>query len=73
MSRKGNCYDNAMVESFFHTLKLELIHLHRYATKQEASEAVQDYIDGFYNPIRRHSSIDYLSPNRYEKINPVAA
>ena len=73
MSRKGNCYDNAMVESFFHTLKVELIHRRRYPSRQEAINDIQDYIQGFYNSIRRHSSIDYLSPNLYEKLKPLAA
>lgn len=73
MSRKGNCYDNAMVESFFHTLKVELIHRRRYASRQEARTDIEDYIIGFYNSIRRHSSIDYLSPNLYEKLKPTAA
>ena len=62
-----------MVESFFYTLKVELIHRQRYASRQEATEDIQDYIQGFYNSIRRHSSIDYLSPNLYEKLKPVAA
>lgn len=73
MSRKGNCYDNAMVESFFHTLKVELIHRKTYASRQEAANDIQNYIQGFYNSIRRHSSIDYLSPNLYEKLKPLAA
>ena len=73
MSRKGNCYDNAMVESFFHTLKVERVHRKRYLTRQEATTNIQNYIDGFYNPVRRHSALDYLSPNLYEQNNPIAA
>lgn len=68
MSRSGNCYDNAMVESFFHTLKVELTHRKKYLSRQEALADIEKFIDGFYNPIRRHSSIDYLSPNAYEKL-----
>jgi len=66
MSRRGNCWDNAVVESFFGTLKTELF-LDEPLQSREVSEAmVIDYIDGFYNPVRRHSSIGYLSPMRYE-------
>ena len=55
MSRKGNCYDNAMVESFFHTLKVELVHRRTYQTKQQAKEDIQNYIHNFYNIRRRRS------------------
>lgn len=73
MSRKGNCYDNAMVESFFHTLKVELTHRKRYQTREEARRDIEDYIYNFYNAKRRHSSLDYRSPNEYEFINQFAA
>ena len=64
MSRKGNCWDNAVSESFFATLKAEEI-TQPYTTKQEAHCAIAAYIHGFYNPLRLHSSLGYLSPNEY--------
>lgn len=67
MSRKGNCWDNAVAESFFHTLKVELIHGKIYNTRQEAKAAIFDYIEVFYNRQRRHSYLDYLSPVDFEK------
>lgn len=73
MSRKGNCYDNAMVESFFHTLKVELTHRQRYRTREEARKDIENYIHGFYNVKRRHSSLDYRSPSEYEHVNQLAA
>ena len=69
MSRKGNCWDNAVAESFFHTLKVELIHGKTYNTRQEAKTAIFEYIEGFYNRQRRHSYLGYLSPDEYEKEN----
>src|SRR5215831_17733744 len=54
MSGKGNCYDNAMVETFFKTLKSELVWRTIFYTRQEADQAIGRYIDGFYNPVRRH-------------------
>ncbi len=66
MSRKGNCYDNAPMESFFHTLKTELVHHRHYATRQEARRDIFTYIEGFYNRTRRHSAIDYISPIKME-------
>jgi transposase InsO family protein len=66
MSRRGNCYDNAMVESFFHTLKVECVYQADYVTKQQAKEDISNYIHHFYNARRRHSSLDYLSPVQYE-------
>ena len=65
MSGTGNCYDNAVVESFFHTLKTELIHHERYATRAEAQASVFDYIEGFYNRERRHSALGYCAPAVY--------
>jgi transposase InsO family protein len=67
MSGKGNCYDNAIMESFFHTLKTELVQFHRYRTRAEARESVFEYIEVFYNRIRRHSSLNYRSPFEYER------
>jgi putative transposase len=68
MSGKGNCYDNAMVESFFKTLKTELVWRTRYNTRSEAVSAIASYIDGFYNPSRRHSALGYLSPVQFERL-----
>ena len=62
MSRKGNCYDNAPVESFFATLKTELVYHRRYQTRRQAVAEITEYIDLFYNRQRRHSRLGYLSP-----------
>lgn len=67
MSRPGNCWDNAQVESFFATLKNELIYRRPWPTRREARNAIAEYIECFYNPTRLHSSLDYCSPNDYEK------
>ncbi len=67
MSRKGNCWDNAPMESFFATLKKELVHQHHYQTKAEARHSVFEYIETFYNPVRRHSTLGYLSPIMFEQ------
>jgi len=66
MSRKGNCWDNAVAESFFATLKAEEITA-PYATKEDAYRCIANYIHGFYNPVRLHSSLGYLSPNEYAR------
>ena len=66
MSRKGNCYDNAFIESFWSSLKYELVYHHRFATLAEARIALFDYIETFYNRTRLHSSLDYLSPIHFE-------
>jgi len=66
MSRKGDCYDNAPMESFFHTLKTELVHHRHYATRIEATRDIFAYIEGFYNRTRRHSAIGYISPIEME-------
>jgi transposase InsO family protein len=66
MSRKGNCYDNAVIESFFHTLKTELINFERFQTREEAKMKIFDYIEIYYNRQRIHSSIDYFTPVEYE-------
>jgi len=66
MSRKGNCWDNAVSESFFHTLKTELTHHQTYQTRDEAKQAVFEYIEVFYNRERLHSANGYLSPINYE-------
>jgi putative transposase len=66
MSRRANCYDNAPMESFFHTLKTELVHHRQYATRAEATQDIFAYIEGFYNRTRRHSAIGYISPIEME-------
>jgi len=67
MSGKGNCYDNSMVETFFKTIKSELIWPIAWQTRQQAENAIARYIDGFYNPVRRHSSLGFLSPIAFER------
>ena len=66
MSRKGNCYDNAFIESFRSSLKYEVVHHHRFATRTEARIAIFDYIETFYNRTRLHSSLGYRSPIQFE-------
>jgi putative transposase len=66
MSRRGDCWDNAVVESFFASLKIERLHERRYATLEELRAEVADYIEGFYNRRRRHSTLGYLSPVMFE-------
>jgi putative transposase len=66
MSRKADCWDNAVAESFFATIKGEMIEHESFETRAEATAAIADYIDGFYNTRRRHSSLDYVSPIEYE-------
>ena len=66
MSRKGNCWDNAVAESFFHTLKTELTYQIRFKTKEEAYKVIFEFIEVFYNRFRMHSANDYLSPAEYE-------
>ena len=67
MGSVGDCYDNALAESFFATLECEWLDRHRFKTQAEARMAVFDFIEGFYNPRRRHSSIGQLSPINYER------
>jgi len=67
MSRPGQCLDNAAAESFFHTLKTEWIYHAHYKTRREARLAIFEYIEGFYNTTRMHSSLDYQSPEEYER------
>jgi putative transposase len=66
MSRKGNCWDNAVVESFFHTLKVEAIHNEQLADCHTLEHTVFEYIEHYYNTKRKHSTLDYVSPARYE-------
>lgn len=68
MSNKGNCYDNAITETFFHTLKTELIYQVSYETRKEAELSIFEYIELFYNRQRLHSSLNYMSPVDYEKL-----
>ena len=67
MSRKANCWDNSVSESFFHTLKTELIYHEQYATREQAQNAIFEYIEVFYNRQRRHSTLGYLSPLAFEQ------
>jgi putative transposase len=67
MSRSGDCWDNAAMESFFSTLKTERCSRKIYRTRDDARADVFDYIERFYNPRRRHSTLDYLSPLEYEQ------
>jgi transposase InsO family protein len=67
MSRKGNCYDNACIESFHSILKKELVYLEKFKTRQEAKQKIFEYITCFYNGKRIHSSIGYMTPNEYER------
>ena len=66
MSRKGDCWDNSVVESFFGTLKQELLYRRPWPTKESAVYAIADFIHRFYNPRRRHSTLGYTSPIQYE-------
>ena len=67
MSRKGDCWDNAVMESFFATLKKELVHRQKYETRALARHSIFEYIEVFYNRERLHSSLGYLSPEMYEQ------
>ncbi|MGM3390212.1 IS3 family transposase [Stutzerimonas stutzeri] len=72
MSRKGNCDDNAAMESFFHTLKTEHVRHHKYRTYDEARQSLFDYIEVFYNRQRRHSYLAYMTPFEYERLHAVS-
>ena len=69
MSRKGRCGDNAVAESFFHTLKTELVGCEDYRTREQARSSLFEYIECFYNRVRRHSTLHYRSPVEFEAIN----
>lgn len=69
MSRKGECYDNAVAESFFGTLKTELVDDEDYRTREQAKQSLFEYIEVFYNRQRRHSYLGYVSPSEYERAN----
>ena len=66
MSRRGNCWDNAVVESFFYTLQTELVFHRRYLTREEARQDISEWIEVFYNRVRRHSTLGYRSPAEFE-------
>jgi putative transposase len=70
MSRAGNCYDNAFIESFWSSLKYELVYHRRFATRAEARTAIFDYIEAFYNRTRLHSALGYRSPLQFEQLFP---
>lgn len=72
MSRKGNCYDNAVMESFFGTIKTECLYDFRFRSREEARRIIFDYIEIFYNRQRRHSALDYVSPCNYEQMKMAA-
>jgi len=69
MSRKGNCWDNSDIESFFHSLKTECVHHERYKKREEAKQSIFNYIEVFYNRQRRHSFLGYKSPEVFEQIS----
>ena len=69
MSRTGNCYDNAVMESFWGTLKTELVYRQKYATREQARRSIFEYIEVFYNRVRLHSSLGYVSPEAFEAAN----
>ena len=73
MSRKGDCYDNALKESFFHTLKTELVPEDGFVSRQEARSAIFEYIETFYNRQRLHSSLQFVAPEVYEAMHSAAA
>ena len=68
MSGRGNCYDNAVAESFFHTLKTELVYHELYRTREQARRSLFEYMEGFYNRSRKHSTLGYRSPVEYENM-----
>ncbi len=73
MSRKGNCWDNAPSESFFHTLKTEMVHHEKFKTRSDAKQAIFEYIEVFYNRRRKHSTIGYVAPMEYDEAYRKAA
>ena len=72
MSGTGNCYDNAVAESFFHSLKMEYVHFERFETREDALSGIFEWIEVFYNRIRRHSALGHKSPVQFEELKNVA-
>ena len=72
MSGKGNCYDNAVTESFFHTLKTEHVYFEKYQTREQAKHSVFEYIEVFYNRLRKHSFLGYKTPVKFAEIKKAA-
>ncbi len=68
MSAKGCCYDNAACESFFHSLKVELVYQENYVTREQARSSIFEYIEAYFNTRRRHSAINYVTPDQFERI-----
>lgn len=68
MSRKGNCWDNAIAESFFNTLKMEMVYHRKFETRAQAKLEIFDYIQVWYNRKRRHSALNYLTPVQVEQV-----
>ena len=74
MSRKGNCWDNAPAESFFHIIKTELIHHHRrFETWEQARQEIFEYIEVFYNRQRKHATLGYRTPHEFDQLHRKAA
>ncbi len=73
MSRRGNCWDNAIAESFFHTLKVECVYTQQYLTREKAKQHIFEYIEMYYNRIRRHSAIDSQAPFVFESLTRISA
>jgi transposase InsO family protein len=73
MSRKGNCWDNAPAESFFHTLKTELIHHRHFETREQAQQEIFEYIEVFYNRPQKHSALAYRTPAEFDQLYRKAA
>ena len=72
MSRKGDCWDNAVAESFFKTIKTELIYQNTFFTRAQARKQIFEYIESYYNGIRRHSTLGYKTPVQYERLQNAA-
>ena len=72
MSRRGNCYDNAVAESFFHTLKTEHVYFESYQSMEEARLSIFEYIEIFYNSLRKHATLNFKTPSEFLKFKKVA-
>jgi transposase InsO family protein len=73
MGSVGDAYDNAMAESFFATLQTELLDRQRWSTRAQLAQAIFEFVEGFYNPTRRHTSLGMLSPNAFEHQHTASA